>query len=302
MLFIPDTLAPLTILQSEGYAVSTFAAGSIPQTADLPKGTLRILFLNIMPEKERTELDIARMMAAQHYDVALLPMKIEGQTYKTTAQEYVEQNYIDYTDYAAHGHYDGLIITGAPVEHMPFEEVRYWPRLCRIMDDSASLATSTLFICWGAQAGLYHFYGVEKHGLDAKKFGIFSEDLLPAPTAIALEGILPQGFPMPHSRHTAIDEGLARQAPLHTLAQSEATGTAIMANADGSRVFITGHLEYAADTLDREYHRDLAKNLPITMPENYYIDNDPNKGIDFAWNDSARRFYGYWLGLCRRGS
>ena len=185
---------------------------------------------------------------------------------------------------------------------MPFEEVRYWPRLCRIMDDSAALATSTLFICWGAQAGLYHFYGVEKHGLDAKKFGIFSEDLLPAPTAISLEGILPQGFPMPHSRHTAIDEGLARQAPLHTLAQSEATGTAIMANADGSRVFITGHLEYAADTLDREYHRDLAKNLPITMPENYYIDNDPNKGIDFAWNDSARRFYGYWLGLCRRGS
>ncbi len=302
MLFIPETLAPLPILQQEGYATDIFAPGTIPPTADLPEGTLRILFLNIMPEKERTELDIARMMAAQPHHVALLPMKIEGQTYKTTAQEYVEQNYIDYADYAAHGHYDGLIITGAPVEHMPFEEVRYWPRLCRIMDDSTAIATSTLFICWGAQAGLYHFYGVEKHGLDAKKFGIFREEVQQAPEAITLEGILPQNFPMPHSRHTAIDEALAQRAPLHTLARSEATGTAIMATADGSRVFITGHLEYAADTLDREYHRDLAKNLPITMPEHYYQDNDPTKGIDFAWNDSARRFYGYWLGLCRRGS
>ena len=295
MLYLPQDFPALQSLRAEGLAATAYAMGgpcSLPPA--IPQGAKRVLLLNLMPHKAVTDLDIARTLAQTGEDVCLLLMKIAGQTYKTTPQTYVEAFYRDFEHYAAAGAtYDGLIITGAPVEQIPFEEVRYWEALCRIMDWADRSVRSTLYVCWGAQAGLYHLYGVPKYPLPEKRFGIFAQTVrIPSPL---MEGLSP-AFPMPNSRHTEVRAAdLQRYPTLRILADSPESGVGVVASTDHRRVFIVGHLEYEPLTLDKEYRRDLSRQLPIHQPEHYYRHDEPAAGVNYVWQEAAVRFYGNWL-------
>lgn len=253
---------------------------------------LRVLFLNLMPEKEKTEWDIARTLAVCGAEVQLLPMKIKGQRYKTTPMAHMESFYLDFEEYESY-HFDRLIITGAPLELIPFEEVRYWEQLQRIMHWSDEHADRTLYICWGAQAGLYEHYGIEKYALKQKMFGVFNQKIL-QPTSPLMKGFADDIVRMPHSRNTEIhqEDVLLHHDELQILAHSDESGVGVVASLDAKRVFVLGHLEYNALTLDSEYQRDLKKNLPIQPPMHYYKSNGE---IDFSWESDAIRFYRNWL-------
>lgn len=290
MIYLPPSLPCAERLRAEGCAVSE----NLP-----PRSALRVLLLNLMPQKERTEYDIARAVAHDDLQVALLPVKISGQTYKTTPAAHIERFYCDFECYAD-GFYDGLVVTGAPVEQMAFEEVRYWTQLQQIMDWAETHVRSTLYICWGAQAALYHRYGLCKQLLPAKKFGIFAQTLhVAAPIA---EGLYPS-FPMPVSRHTGlcIDADGAADAVLPEgltlVASGSESGAGIFVSGGGREVYVTGHLEYAADTLHDEYERDRAKGLPISPPAHYY---DASGRILDSWRAACRTFYRNWLIVCVR--
>lgn len=253
---------------------------------------MRVLFLNLMPEKEKAELDTCHMLAASPRDVQLFPVKIAGLTYKNTPQAHMDAFYLDF-ERVEQGRFDGLIINGAPLEHLPFEEVRYWPQLCRIMDWSLTHTRSVLHICWGAQAGLYHHYGIPKYPLARKMFGIFPQQTCgPSPL---LRGLAP-AFPMPGSRHTEVRAADIRHRPeLRLLAESDESGVGVVIDEARRRVFCMGHLEYGAKTLESEYLRDKAKGLSIAPPEHYYEGDDPERPILFSWNAAARTFYANWL-------
>lgn len=254
----------------------------------------RILFLNLMPEKVKTENDFVRILSQMPRDIQLLPMKIRNQRYKTTPQAYVDANYLDFEDYSR-SHFDKLIITGAPLEQMPFENVRYWNELCHIMEWAEEHVRSSLYICWGAQAGLYKWYGVPKYGLSDKMFGIFSQRVL-VPHSLLMKGLCPV-FLMPNSRHTEVrSEDIRKHSnnSLQIIAESEESGVGVIATEDCHRVFIVGHLEYASTTLDDEYRRDLSKHLPIKEPLHYYAEDGT---IDFSWRKDALQFYRNWVEL-----
>ena len=260
MLFLPQSMPAINILRKEGADIATFDKNNI---SGFPQGTLRILFLNLMPQKAVTELDIARVICRHHRPAALLPMKIANQTYKTTPPEHMERFYTDfeYFENAPNPHFDGMIVTGAPVEHLPFENVRYWTQLCHIMNWAEAHVRSTLYICWGAQAALQHLYGIPKHQLPAKKFGVFIQKKLAGDAPILRH--LPENFPMPNSRHTEVQRKDIERHPLHIVAESEESGVGIVTSADGTQqIFIVGHLEYEPKTLHNEYQRDLSKDSP----------------------------------------
>lgn len=283
LLVLPPGLPAADILQTEGARV----------LAEVPEGVcpLRILLLNLMPQKAVTELDIARMMAAAGYPVQLVPVKIAGQQYKTTPQEHMDAFYIDFEE-AARRPFHGIIVTGAPVEHLPFEEVRYWPQLCDIMDSVRQAEVPALYICWGAQAALYHRYGVQKYMLPHKMFGIFSQRVVGDSPLVS--GLAPHFF-MPNSRHTEVRKEDFPADAVRVLAESEESGPGVMVSSDGLDVYIVGHLEYAADTLLREYRRDLAKGLPIMPPLHYFEHDCPDSPVRFSWHEAALRFYRNWL-------
>lgn len=296
MLFLPQSMPAINILRKEGADIATFDKNNI---SGFPQETLRILFLNLMPQKAVTELDIARVICRHHRPVALLPMKIANQTYKTTPPEHMERFYTDfeYFENAPNPHFDGMIVTGAPVEHLPFENVRYWTQLCHIMSWAKSHVRSTLYICWGAQAALQHLYGIPKHQLPAKKFGVFIQKKLAGDAPILRH--LPENFPMPNSRHTEVQRKDIERHPLHIVAESEESGVGIVTSADGTQqIFIVGHLEYEPKTLHNEYQRDLSKGLPIAPPLHYYHHDKPQEGIDFSWQKTAATFYSNWLDIC----
>lgn len=190
-----------------------------------------------------------------------------------------------------------MIVTGAPVEHLPFENVRYWTQLCHIMSWAEAHVRSTLYICWGAQAALQHLYGIPKHQLPAKKFGVFIQKKLAGDAPILRH--LPENFPMPNSRHTEVQRKDIERHPLHIVAESEESGVGIVTSADGTQqIFIVGHLEYEPKTLHNEYQRDLSKGLPIAPPLHYYHHDKPQEGIDFSWQKTAATFYSNWLDIC----
>lgn len=282
-----------------------FLPHSLPAAAELHTGTYslrdwqqagcgrRVLLLNLMPHKPVTELDVARTLCATGIPFQLLLMKIKGQTYKTTPVEHMEAFYLDFEELEPHG-FERLIITGAPVEQYAFEEVRYWDALCRIMDWAGNHVERTLYVCWGAQAALYHRYGIPKYGLSQKRFGVFSQQVL-VPDSPLMKGLSP-AFPMPNSRHTEVRradiEALASPG-LHLLAESGESGVGVLATPDCRHTYIVGHLEYEPFTLHNEYRRDLAKGLPIHAPEHYYA---PDGSVPFVWEQAAKRFYANWLG------
>lgn len=254
---------------------------------------LRLLLLNLMPTKLETETQILRCLSNTPLQLEL--DLLQTSSYKAThvPEEHLLDFYMTF-DEIEHLRYDGMIITGAPVEHLEFEKVAYWKELCRIMDWSRENVFSTLHICWGAQAGLYHHYGVRKYPLDAKKFGIF-EHTVAAPNSPLVRGFDAK-FLAPHSRHTEVRiEDVARVPSLEILATGEKSGLYIAATRDRRQLFVTGHCEYDADTLSREYFRDVDKGLPIAVPENYFPNDDPSLEPPLTWRAHAMLLYSNWL-------
>lgn len=254
---------------------------------------LKLLILNLMPLKVTTETDLLRLLSNTPLQLEIDFMKIKGHTPKNTPVKHMQEFYKD-SDVIFKKNYDGMIITGAPVEQLPFEDVTYWEEMKQIMDWSEHHVFSTLFICWAAQAGLYHFYKIPKYPLEKKMFGVFKHT--------HLNGGLPifRGFDdefyIPHSRHTEIrEEDILKVPGLKILSRSEEAGVNIVVAKKGRQFFITGHTEYSRFTLDSEYKRDLNKNLPIEIPENYYKGNNPENEPVMRWQSTANLLFSNWL-------
>ncbi|MDR1745828.1 MAG: homoserine O-succinyltransferase, partial [Tannerella sp.] len=248
---------------------------------------------NLMPLKVTTETDIVRLLSNSPLQVELDFMKIKAHQPKHTPIEHMMQFYKDF-DAMSREYYDGFIITGAPVEQLPFESVTYWDELCEIFEWSRTHVTSTLFICWAAQAGLYHFYGIPKHPLSAKKFGVFKHRMND-PYQPIFRGFDDEFF-VPHSRHTEIRrEDVLKVPELKLLSESRNAGVYMIMARGGREFFITGHSEYSPNTLNDEYIRDLRKGLPINVPENYYQDDDPSNPPIVRWRGHANLLFTNWL-------
>ncbi|MEG0469710.1 homoserine O-acetyltransferase MetA [Amedibacillus sp. YH-ame10] len=254
---------------------------------------LKIAILNLMPKKIETETQILRLISKSPLQVDIDFMKVGNHVSKNTSADHLLKFYDDF-EVLKHNNYDGLIITGAPVEHLEYEDVDYWEELCEIMEWSKHHVFSTIHICWGAQAGLYYHYGIQKHVLEDKVFGIFPQILCDE------YNFLTNGFDelhnTPHSRHTAIDEdALSKINTLEVLSKSDVTGSNIVATKDFREVYILGHLEYGKETLSQEYFRDLNQGKPIQIPFNYFPEDDPEKEPVFKWRSHANLLYRNWL-------
>lgn len=254
---------------------------------------LKILLLNLMPTKIATETQLARLLGNSPLQVDMEFLQTASHTPKNTSAEHMISFYKHFED-VKDNKYDGLIITGAPVEQMPFEEVEYWDELCRIMEWSKTNVTSTFHICWGAQAGLYYHYGIPKYPLDKKLFGVFPHK------AEHKRSMLLRGFDdefwVPQSRHTTVlREDIEKHPELKILASSEEAGVYAVATERGKQIFITGHSEYDADTLKNEYLRDKNAGLPIDVPKNYFPNDDDTKEPVVRWRSHANLIYSNWL-------
>ncbi len=254
---------------------------------------LRIVVLNLMPIKITTETDLVRVLSNTPLQLDLTFMKIKSHTSKNTPVEHMQAFYEDF-DLLREQKFDGMIITGAPVEHLDFQEVTYWQEITEIFDWARTHVTSTLYICWAAQAGLYYHYGVPKYPLQAKMFGIFPQR--PIDQSLPIFRGFDDIFFMPHSRHTEIRRKDIEQHPdLTIIAESEESGVSMVMARGGREFFITGHAEYSPLTLDTEYRRDLGKGLPIDMPRHYYRADNPDLGPVVTWRAHANLLFTNWL-------
>ena len=253
---------------------------------------IEIAIVNLMPTKVETETQLMRLLANTPLQVNLTLIKTA--TYKSTnvSVDHMERFYKTF-DEISDLKFDGMIVTGAPVETMEFDEVIYWEELKKIMDFADKKVTSTIYICWGAQAALYHYYGIEKKPLPKKLFGIF-----PNKAAVQYDPLLKglnDTFNVPHSRHTEIDaEAVRKEKKLRVLAEGEDCGLSIVKSRDDKKFFFFGHSEYDRETLKNEYLRDKAKGLPIDQPKNYFINGNVNE-IDFSWKSTANLLFYNWL-------
>lgn len=285
---IPNELPATKVLNDENIFVITETRAL---TQDIRP--LQLLILNLMPTKIVTETQLARLLGNTPLQVEMELLKTSTHKAKNTSEEHMITFYKTF-DEVRHRKFDGMIITGAPVEHMEFEEVEYWDELCEIMEWSKSHVTSTFHICWGAQAGLYYHYGIKKHELDKKLFGVF-EHTVDRKSSMLFRGF-DDTFMVPHSRHTTVlQEDIEKVPELKILSTSKEAGVYAVATDRGRQIFITGHSEYDADTLEREYLRDKNAGLPIEMPQNYYPDNDDTKEPKVTWRSSANLQYSNWL-------
>ena len=254
---------------------------------------LQILVLNLMPTKIATETQLARLLGNTPLQVELAFMRTKSHESKNTSKEHLSKFYTTF-DEIRDRNYDGLIITGAPVEHMEFEEVEYWNELCQIMEWSRTHVYSTFHICWGAQAALYYHYGIRKYPLEEKMFGIFPHRV-ERRSSMLMRGF-DDVFMVPHSRHTTVlREDIERCSKLKILASSEKAGIYAVATEGGRQVFITGHSEYDAETLKTEYMRDKNLGLPIRVPENYFPNDDDTQSPVVSWRSHANLLYQNWL-------
>jgi len=254
---------------------------------------LRVLILNLMPLKITTETDLIRLLSNSPLQIEIEFMKIKGHTPKNTPIEHMQEFYKDF-DQICDDYYDGMIVTGAPVEQIAFEDVNYWEEIICIFDWTKTHVASTLYICWAAQAGLYHFHGVPKYDLPAKMFGIFRHTLRD-PYLPIFRGFDDEFF-VPHSRHTEIRRDDIMKVPeLTLLSESEESGVYMVMSRGGREFYITGHSEYSPYTLNDEYIRDKNKGLPITVPVNYYRNNDPAQGPVVRWRGHANLLFTNWL-------
>ena len=285
---LPDKLPAIRALEKENIFVmnTTRASGQ-----DIRP--LRIAVLNLMPLKITTETDLIRLLSNSPLQIELCLMKVKSHTSKNTPIEHMQQFYRDF-ELMKDEKYDGMIITGAPVENMAFEEVNYWEEITEIFDWAHSHVTSTLYICWAAQAGLYYHYGIPKYPLDRKMFGVFAHRAL-KPLCPIFRGF-DDVFYVPHSRHTEVRrDDILRTPGLELLSESEEAGVYLVMGRGGRDIFVTGHSEYSPDTLDNEYKRDLAKDLPIDKPKNYYRNDDPQLPPLVRWRAHANLLFTNWL-------
>lgn len=285
---IPNDLPARAILQGENIFVMD---ENRAVTQDIRP--LEILILNLMPTKIETETQFARLLGNTPLQVHL--EFLQTSTHKAThvSQEHIFAFYKSFED-IRHRYYDGMIITGAPVEHLEFEDVNYWPELCRIMEWSKTHIYSTLHICWGAQAGLYYHYGVPKHPLPEKMFGIFPHQV-EKKHPILFRGF-DDWFMVPHSRHTTIlREDVEKVPDLKIVASSPEAGIFAIFTEGGRQVFLTGHAEYDPDTLQREYIRDKNLGKPISVPKNYFPGDDDTQPPMVTWRSSAHLLFSNWL-------
>lgn len=285
---IPDGLPAIETLAAENIFVMTQQRAV---TQDIRP--LKIAILNLMPTKQATETQLLRLLGNTPLQVEITLLHTESYASKNTEQVYLDAFYRTF-DEVKDERFDGLVITGAPVEQFRFEDVYYWNELTRLMDWADRNCFSTLYICWAAQAALYHFYNIEKRPLNKKLFGVFQHNVLNR------EHRLVRGFDdvfmAPHSRHTTIYVAdAAREPDLDILATSKEAGLYLAASRDGSRVFVTGHSEYDPDTLGREYRRDLAAGKPIHLPKNYYPNNDDTQPPLLTWRAHGSLLFFNWL-------
>lgn len=254
---------------------------------------LEIAIVNLMPTKIATESQLLRLLSNSPLQVNITLIRAEEHESKNTSREHLDRFYTTFSQ-IKNKRYDGMIITGAPVEQLEFEQVDYWNELCAIMDFSLTNVFSTIYICWGAQAGLWHHHGVPKYDLPAKMFGVFPHTSL-SPSDTLLRGFNDVVY-IPHSRHTEIKrEDIDKVPALQVLLESEQAGVCTVTAKDWRQVFVTGHWEYDADTLAKEYFRDVDKGLPIEVPANYFPGNDPSLPPQVSWRANAHLFFSNWL-------
>ena len=284
---VPDDLPAKQVLLNENIFVMD---ESVAFHQDIRE--LQIAILNLMPNKQATEVQLLRLLGNSPLQTEITLLHAGTHISKNTPMEYL-LNFYTVFENVKDKKFDGMIITGAPVENLEFEEVNYWPELADILEWTKTNVTSTFHICWGAQAGLYYHYGVKKYPLAKKMFGVF-------PHVKNAEATLLRGFDdifyVPHSRHTEIRrEDIDKVPGLAVLSESGVSGVYIVSSDDGRRIFITGHSEYDKHTLRDEYERDLKKGDPIDMPVNYYVDDDPSKGVKVLWRGHSNLLFTNWL-------
>jgi len=285
---IPHNLPAVEVLKKENIFVMDDLRAS---TQDIRP--LKMALLNLMPLKIPTETDFVRLLSNSPLQVEVDLLRMQTHDSKNTSQEHLATFYKNFDDIRK-SNYDGMIITGAPVELLDFDKVNYWDELVEIMNWATRHVTSTLYICWAAQAGLYHLHGVPKYPLEKKKFGVFKHTLN-YPNIPLFRGF-DNEFYVPHSRYTETRrEDILKVPALTLLSESADAGVYIVMSRGGREIFITGHSEYAPDTLHKEYLRDLEKQLPINIPMNYYTDNNPQKEINVRWRAHAHLMFKNWL-------
>lgn len=285
---VPNRLPAIELLQHENIFIMDES-----RAASQDIRPLKIIIVNLMPVKVTTETDLIRLLSNTPLQIEIEFLRMKGHQSKNTSDIHMKAFYKTFDQLKSHN-YDGMIITGAPVEMLPFEEVTYWNELTRIFDWSKTHVTSTLFICWAAQAGMYHFYGVPKYLLPNKMFGVFRHRNVDNTLPI-FRGFDDEYF-VPHSRHTEVLEtDIAKIKELKIASKSDESGVNMVMTHNGRQFFITGHSEYSRFTLDAEYKRDLKKNLPIHVPANYYPDNDPDKEPVMRWRGHSNLLVSNWL-------
>ena len=285
---LPDRLPAIDILKGENIFVMDETRAHNQEIRPL-----RIVILNLMPLKVTTETDLIRLLSNTPLQMDICFMKLQSHTPKNTPVEHMMMFYKSFEELSSQK-FDGMIITGAPIENMDYEAVEYWEEIQAIFNWSRTHVTSTMFLCWGAMAGLYHFYGIPKYPLPKKMFGIFQQQTL-NPALPIFRGF-DDTFFMPQSRHTEVrKEDILAHKELEIIAESPESGVSIVMARGGREFFITGHLEYAPDTLDREYKRDKGKRDDVDVPVNYYMNNNPAKLPIVTWRAHANLFYSNWI-------
>lgn len=285
---LPDRLPAIELLKKENIFVMDNS-----RAQDQHIRPLRIVILNLMPLKITTETDLVRLLSNTPLQMEIYFMKLKSHTPKNTPIEHMLMFYKDF-EVLRDEKFDGMIITGAPIEHLDFEDVEYWEEISQIFAWADYNVTSTIYICWAAQAGLYYHYGIPKHKLSKKMFGIFRQQ--PACHNMPLFRGFDDTFSMPHSRHTEVRrEDIEKCPELKIVAESPESGVSIVMAKDGRQIFITGHMEYSPYTLDQEYRRDLGKRDDVEMPKNYYINNDPNQPPHVTWRAHANLLFSNWI-------
>ena len=285
---VPDNLPAKEILNKENIFVMDESRAFHQDIRPL-----KIIILNLMPKKQETEVQILRLLSNSPLQVDVTFMHMKSHISKNTSMDYLATFYKVFSD-IKNEKFDGMIITGAPIEHLEYEQITYWEELSEIMKWTKTNVTSTLHICWGAQAGLYYHYGIKKYPLPKKMFGVFEH------TKIYKHYDLLRGFDdifyVPHSRHTEVRrEDIEKIDELEILSESKESGVYIVSSKDGKQIFVTGHSEYDADILKNEYLRDLNKGLDIEIPKNYFIDDNPQNKPLIKWKSHSSLLFNNWL-------
>ena len=287
-LIIPDKLPAAGALKDENIFTMTGA-----RAASQDIRPLKVIIVNLMPTKIATETQLARVLANSPLQIEMQLVGMDMHTSRHTSQEHLLSFYTTLEQFKEE-YFDGMIITGSPIETLDFEEADYWPELCEIFEFAKTHVYSNMFICWGAQAALYYYYGIHKHLLDRKLFGVFEHRVI-RPRNPLMRGF-DEVFYAPHSRHTEVRrEDIEAEPQLRILADSAEAGPHILSTENGRQIFVLGHQEYDKATLASEYFRDVEKGLPIDVPKNYFRNDDPEEEILFRWRSHANLLFSNWL-------